>query len=298
MNIIDYLLGSTKDKIYRDDAGNMYLEKGCEDHPWIHVSEYMTDTREFYFLSKEEYDRFGEYDISIAEDITGDILSARRPYYRMRGKPVTEEQAFDIIRRTDHFFSYIDAVMKHPDRISSWNFDNWIIQANHHPKGYGWIHTDGTVGANAITQKFPRIEEFVWEWYQNLVSFPYLDLIIAVTDWDEGTFWDGMSYVEGTAFNERFSEGVVLGIYVHDHKVEILNRTDALARYEEYNALYGEPGEKFEPEYYEENRIQQVELPYLRRCIEAYGLNADEELGRVSKYVWDWEARRPKGGGT
>ena len=35
---------------------------------------------------------------------------------------------------------------------------------NHYPKGYGWIHADGTVGANAITQKWPTMIELVTEW--------------------------------------------------------------------------------------------------------------------------------------
>lgn len=33
-------------------------------------------------------------------------FDVRRPYFRMRGRPVTEEQAFDIIRWTDNFFRW------------------------------------------------------------------------------------------------------------------------------------------------------------------------------------------------
>ena len=65
------------------------------------------------------------------------------------------------------------------------NFDNWLIMKNHYPKGYGWIHADGTVGANAITQKWPTLKEFVEEWFYKLKAFPYLDLVIGITNWDE-----------------------------------------------------------------------------------------------------------------
>lgn len=40
-----------------------------------------------------------EYEIIVDEEVKDYKAFARRPYYRMRGKQATEEQAFDIIRR-------------------------------------------------------------------------------------------------------------------------------------------------------------------------------------------------------
>ncbi len=68
--------------------------------------------------------------------------SVRKPYYWMRGKPVTEKQAFELIRRTDNFFAGIEEICRSDDFVSSVNFDNWLIHKNHYPQGYGWVHTD------------------------------------------------------------------------------------------------------------------------------------------------------------
>lgn len=282
MNIIDYLTRDIKEKIYWDDAGNMmYLDKRDGDHTWrpVSISEFMNDGGEFYFLPKEEYDRYGECDISIAKDLTAaDMKPDGRYHYHMRGKPISEAQAFDIIRRTDVFFYNIRAIETHPDYLGSGNFDNRIIGRDYAWGECGWIHTDGTVGVNLATAKFQQPENLLFEWYQILMAFPYLDLIIALRP----------CYIWREIGDEEFLEEVKWGIYVHDHKVEVLNRTDAVAKYQEYNALYGKPEEKFKAEYYGENQICQVELPYLKRCIEAYGLDADEELSRVPKYLRDW----------
>ena len=68
---------------------------------------------------------------------------------------MTREQAFEIIRRTDTFFSW-ELHLKNKDYLDSIHFNNWIILKNHYPAGYGWIHTDGTVGLNGITQTYPK----------------------------------------------------------------------------------------------------------------------------------------------
>ena len=87
-----------------------------------------------------------------------------------------------------------------------------------------------------------------------LYAFPYLDLIIAVTWWNEGPWGDE------TVSEEEFCKEVAVGIYVHGRKLEILNPSDTIAKYTEYNKCYGTPPEKFEREYYERHKIEQVNL--------------------------------------
>ena len=74
-----------------------------------------------------------------------------------------------------------------------------------------------------------------------------------------------------------------MGIYVQDRKIEILNPPNIIAKYKEYNKRYGTPPEKFEREYYEKHKYErykteQANPAYLRKCIEAYGLDADKVL--------------------
>lgn len=297
MTIFDFLLGKKKDNILLDDAGNAYLYYDA-DIAKSNIDHFMESTPEFLFLEKEKYEALCRYEIILPKSEKIDFSTVRRPYYRMRGVPVTKEQAFDIIRRTDVIFHGIPEVCDHPDYIGDINFNNWLIQQNHFPKGYGWIHVDGTVGSNGITQKYPTTKEFVLEWLSKLIAFPYLDLIIAVTYWDEGPpdywvdYWDSDNPIaEGRRNFERkendreFYRAVNGGIYVHDHTIQIMDSTDTVLKYKEYDALYGKNWEKFIPEYYQNNGIKQVDLAYLRRCIEAYGVDADTALSKVYRYA-------------
>lgn len=279
MTIFDYLKKNCGVAIYTDEYGNTYMETKEWEYEKIisgalEISNKGDDA--FVLLIPEEvYEKHSEIEIVIAGDESVNLVrNVRRPYYRMRGVPVTREQAFDIIRRTDRFFDYVSAVCNHKDYIGCMNFDNWLIQKNHYPTGYGWIHADGTIGTNATTQKYPTVREFIEEWYKLLYAFPYLNLIIAVTGWNEGPWGDE------TVSEEEFCKEVAVGIYVHDRKLEILNPSDTIAKYTEYNKCYGTPPEKFEREYYERHKIEQVNPAYLRKCIEAYGLDADKMLKR------------------
>ena len=290
MTIFDYLEKNCDGNFYKDDYGNVYMDNAPDAEFLVGVTEIDCNT---YLMPKEIYEKYSEIEIIITDDESvDDINYVRRPYFRMRGVPVTREQAFEIIRRTDNFFHFeIDVIRYHDDFIGGINFDNWLIMKNHYPDGYGWIHADGTVGGNAITQKYPNIKEFILEWVSKLGACPYLDLIIAGTYWNElpsDVMFDDneRALFETAAYDKKFYDAVLLGIYVHDKKIEILNRHDTVAKYKDYNRLNGNPREKFESEYYMNHKITQVDLPYLKRCIESYGLDADTELGKVREYIW------------
>lgn len=277
MNIFDYVY---QNGYYKDEQGNAYFDSIYSDSLLDQLAEIVDFGEGTYFLEKEIFEKYAAYEIKIAnleDGIVRDLAYTRRPYYRMRGRSVTERQAFELIRRTDEFFDlHIEEISQDKDFIHSYNFNNWLIMKNHYPQGYGWIHADGTIGCNAITQKYPTVEEFCEEWFLKLQAFPYLDLVIAVTGWDEVPW----------SLDEKFEDAILLGIYVHDKCIEILNRKDTWIKYQEYDEKYGQNPEKFEPEYYMENEIIQVDKAYLRRCLEAYGLDPDEELKKVPSYVW------------
>ena len=289
MTIFEYLEKYHGTTVYTDEYGNTYLDGSREIEEIIRgIVEMDTDPTTgitTYLLPQEVNEKYSGIEIRIADEIKNGVEYVRRPYYRMRGVPVTREQAFELIRRTDNFFREIDCIRKKDEFIGCINFDNWLIEKNHYPQGYGWIHADGTVGTNGITQKHPTIDEFVVEWYQKFLAFPYLNLIIAVTAWNEGPDFDEVL---------EFDREVQLGIYVHDRQLEILNKWDTMAKYKEYDERYGTQAEKFEPDYYEKHKITQVDLPYLKKCIEAYGLDADKELGKVPEYIWR-ERESPEG---
>ncbi len=81
--------------------------------------------------------------------------------------------------------------------------------------------------------------------------------------------------------DDLFLSGVEIGIYIHDKTLEILTPKETIIKYKEYAKLYERNKEVYIPEYYQDNGIVQVDLSYFRRCIESYGLNADEILKKV-----------------
>ena len=184
--------------------------------------------------------------IADSEELLTFKCAGRRPYYRMRGKPVTDLQASEIIGKINNLINF----------------------SNYSPPGHGWIHTDGTVGINSITFKLPNAEEFIEEWSDFIKMFPYLDLVIAITWWDEisptehdiqdewfdiensfGIFDD----FEKEDYDDEFYDAIEIGIYVHDNTVELMSPERTREKYREYVELYeDENRDKYLYDYYED----------------------------------------------
>ena len=238
MTIFDYLKKNCEVAIYTDEYGNAYMETkeweyGKIISGAIDISN-KADENIVWLIPEVVYEKHSEIEIVIAGDESVDpVRNVRRPYYRMRGVPETAEQAFDIIRRTDRFLNfYVSAVRSHEDYIGCVNFENCLIQKNHYPTGYGWIRADGTIGANATTQKYPTVREFIEEWYKLLYAFPYLNLIIAVTGWNEGPWGDE------TVSEEEFCKEVAVPQIVLYMRMSLLKSSDPLREKSGSAALY------------------------------------------------------------
>lgn len=141
----------------------------------------------------------------------------RRPYYQMRGKPLEGTVAKQLI----------DA----QDKIKDINF------------GTIWVHTSGLVGINDHTGKYPTGSEFVSEWASILYQCPTLDLVVALTDWDEypTNALDNLSEIDkyaGYSAEPEFLNEVRYGIWVHSGCIELLSAAKARKVYSEYSNLY------------------------------------------------------------
>lgn len=140
MKAMDYILKDFSLRITYDELSNVYLETAglswFEDEFLMYMGISWHQGDEYIFISKEECDKYNEYEIIVPDDLDYDG-NVRRPYYRMRGKPVTKEQAFELIRRTDNFFAGINEIHYSGDFVSAVNFSNHLIHKNHFPQGYG-----------------------------------------------------------------------------------------------------------------------------------------------------------------
>lgn len=157
------------------------------------------------------------------------------PYYRIRGKKITEEQAAEIIESIGNpdydrdYYGYEET-----NKIS-------LIHMNNP------IKLDGTVGENKTTYKWPDVNEIILDALQLKLRFPYLDFIMAISRWNEIPFevWENdireYTYINGKLHEyENFSKNLQIGIWVHDNKIEILSEDNAERKYDEYDRLYGD----------------------------------------------------------
>lgn len=253
-------------------------------------------------LIEEKHCDISQCEISIDEDMDEYSSCARRPYYRLRGKPVTEEQAFDIIRRTDDIFDFDIEVPYESDRLRTvYHIRNFWFNRNHFPSDMGWIHRDGTVGGNGITDKYPDFEELFKEMLGLLLTFPYLDFVLAITEWEEVPYemwehftdknkeWEQKNHIEDY---DGFYEAIEIGFWVHDKRIDVLNPKNAAKKYKEYEQKYAVKTPGYYAAYYNmDNKIIPCDVDYLKKCIAAYGMNPEKTLSKVPEYKWNPERR-------
>lgn len=233
-----------------------------------------------------------------------DDFDARRPYYRIRGPRVTEQQAFEIIRRTDSVIIDILGYDRGIDLGYIWSQhirNNWFSE-NSGCSPEGWCHPNGLIGCNAHTNKYPMIGEYLWEFTNLIREFPFLDMVVAVTDWDEipPYAWDVLfndsienRYKQADYMDyPDFIENIEIGFWLHDRVLEVLNKSRAQKVYKEYEAKYEEANKDiYVCFYYRDNHIFPADFEYLKRIVVAYGLDPDKELEHY--YFKDWLEGKP-----
>ena len=200
---------------------------------WFWNSEFiplekMSKLKEFKEIEKDAYDGF-----------------ARRPYYQVRGKRVTKEQAFDIIVHESKEVSFKCREVKNNNPAMT----NTYVRL-HKVRGYSWIQSfidpDGGVGLNGITYKYPEKYEFIEEHMLLASRYPYLEYVAIYTDYNEISYeeWDVFhlgncgSPILFTTRYETFEKGFKYAIWVHDGGVEVVDKKRAFQLRNQYQAEY------------------------------------------------------------
>lgn len=194
-----------------------------------------------------------DFKVRAQADMASYSSENRRPAYWMRGKPVTPEQAQEIIRRTDRFFSGRDHVFVE-------NFDSWWFHPNHFPAMYGWCRPDGRIGLDSITQPYPDAWTLARDAYRLLSAFPFLDFILLIWNTEEEL---------GFRPYELETQGMPqpeCGVHIHDNCVEFLCPKTAWERFCLYHRKYGESPVTYLSEYNQEQGENRVSREYLERC--------------------------------
>lgn len=231
-----------------------------------------------------------------------DFVCTGRYYYRIRGKRVLPVQAFDIIRRTDSFLRDIDQIYWRDEFVGGELFPSYFFTRRRTPAGFSWAHLDGTVGLNHyLALPFVSMKDILREWSGIAKAFPFLDLVIAITNWDEFSYeaWareeqafnykaDSFYEIDGRSYDEVFYEDVKVGLHVCNGEIELLDKETAVKKYKEYAEKYeGKLREKYQANYYQEVTTVHRSPEMLIQAIEEYGLDPAEvtSLGRPLTFL-------------
>lgn len=259
------------------------------------IKKSLTNERKMYQFKFDEYsDRidYDMYEIVYADDpvqIFADerfdrnwTPTGRKPYYQMRGKRITSQQAFDIICKSDSLFS-INLNLE--GSIVPADFDMEWFNPGSSSGPFGWVHPNGIIGLDFHTGKDPTVYEFAEQWAKYLYHFPYLDLIVGVTFWNEENpvqyfrnIYEMPDFPESRT-DEDFYYSLEAGIWVHDRKIEILGEEDTVRIYRQYEELHGEKDKRvYSPGYYKKFQPDIVTMNYLKKCLLTYGITDSDKF--------------------
>lgn len=247
------------------------------------------------YIDGENFERLNKIGIVIDKEVLNYESYPKYPYYQLRGRRVTEEQAFDIIRRTDWLFEFD---LKTEDGIHLLNFSNHWFDWYH-----GWCHPSGIIGLNSNTSSYPDLDELIDAMVKLKYAFPYLDFVAAISCWSPAAFEEDLriqiekdvkdpdkkrAALDRLEYAEKldFLDSIEIGIWLHDEAIEFMGPKRARQVYREYEEKYSEENRDiYVANYYKDNGIIPAGTEYLMRCIEANGLISDQAL-RESMERW------------
>ena len=218
---------------YRFDECIEYMKKAGLKTKWREESEERVGLEQLSDIPGFEW---------IDEDSFVDM--EKHPYFRMRGKRVTKEQAFDIISResVDKRNQFIKRAENIIEESPALQFTEIKL---HHTSRFDWIRSwidpDGAVGeTNYCAWKYPDGLRLMEEHMLNAKRYPFLKYVIVYTMHDAVSRED--LYYEDGIFHDIedtiFWGGFEYALWVHDGGVERVDRDKAKELYELYQSEY------------------------------------------------------------
>lgn len=166
--------------------------------------EKIREVNEYYHVPAEQFERTFQAIKVIdhtKEGMQGWSSFIRRPYYRMVGKKVTPEDAFQLIARYDdclesalqeRAFEGLP-IVKFLEQCYLNGYRGYIERA--FPMSYvriplyglfaGYVHPDGCIGLNSHTDRCPDMYELFPDFLEMAGGTDKLDVIFILSKWDE-----------------------------------------------------------------------------------------------------------------
>lgn len=210
----------------------------------------------------------------LVKDETGELLSdvldtiraTAKAFYVLRGKPVTKDQAAQIIAKLESLFQpwgmvesekmngELDLPETYPwDGITCSNFiidvfSGWKLCQT-------WVHEDGTIGSNSALSYQASVYEVVEDLLQLAEHFPYLEFVMLVAGYDlmssvkahlKGKTYSGDVPMYATAWDvdlmsmneSEYLQNCVYGMSLKNQQIRIMKGDTAVAEYKKFSQKY------------------------------------------------------------
>lgn len=297
MTAFDHIVNSVRDSFVGEEYPDVYMLSGRKIFNWDSpkdsykydlVNSFFEDGsyidnvgNECYIVSREYMEKLKSIEVTFDEGTEDYDTVVRKPYYQMRGKRISEEQALEFIRQADSSFRDYPCSEGKPQlnsiNICSYLFTDFFSN--------GPVHPNGVVGMNGIMGKYPNFYELFEEFVSYAAEFPFLDFVLAVSCWDEipPEEWDKIftdGYEKPSHF-PNFTENLEIGVWVHDNKVEFLSPKNAAKKYKEYDKLYGEADGSI---YCEKRHGSPEYFDFYKKCLEANGVSGEDLEKRLDRF--------------
>ena len=131
----------------------------------------------------EQY-HIADYD----EEISIELSNVRRPLVLVRGRPISREQAMQLIVGEEPLFG--KGSDNEDPRFDPRSLGFGVLQDifYRHPCSQlsTWVYTDGTIGGNLLhLGKYPELEDFLPMYADLAEKYPFLDIVVSYTLLDE-----------------------------------------------------------------------------------------------------------------
>ena len=330
MNILEWALNHKgMEEFFQKTEKGWLIKTGCYDELWVIdcVIEYFkeeldlrSDDPEDMCPARKTYKRevsekelqkiFGR--LTVIDDTDGKARwtsEAREPYFRLRGKRLSEEQAFEILTRTEYIFERAVWEVRQEESALKKAVGEWYekIRRNGYegnPSTFfsndyfsgsmgryigGYVWPDGRVGLNEIMYKYPFMDEILDQFMDWAMKYPCLELILVITK------WDGMSpmrykasvldYLEQIPNPDRDldeyqkpyepipAEAVDCAVEIKPGLIHFLTPEEGLKKLAEYDQQYTEEERRqfASSDYHSHTGVRELNRDHLLRMIEYYG---------------------------
>ena len=236
------------------------------------------------------------------------VSNVKYPYYQLRGMPVTKAQAIDIISHTDNMFYTLQNMYnnerKKQGKSCTYKVHDALMFGNSwfgDKDKFGWCHPDGRISVNGNMSKFLFVDELIHILHYFVEQFPYLDIVIAFTKWNEASaraskFWykefkknlklhvhnEDIWNIREQMTYEDFYKGLIMGYHVHDGVIEIIDQYETYELIKMMKRLHGETDYASYKEL--NNRGDRVDYDFFLGCLKSIGHPLLRKYIRINSY--------------